>query len=42
MRWVGLVEHMIEERKGYTVLVGKAEGKKPLERPRRRWDHNGS
>jgi hypothetical protein len=22
----------------YRVLVGKAEGKKPLERPRRRWE----
>jgi hypothetical protein len=22
------------------VLVGKPEGKKPLERPRRRWDDN--
>ena len=24
----------------YTVLVGKPEGKRPLERPRRRWEDN--
>jgi len=29
------------ERKGvYRVLVGKPEGKRPLGRPRRRWDDN--
>jgi hypothetical protein len=27
-----------EERKVYKVLVGKPEGKRPLERPRRRWE----
>jgi hypothetical protein len=26
-----------ERRKVYKVLVGKSEGKRPLERPRRRW-----
>jgi hypothetical protein len=30
---------MGEERKVYKVLVGKAEGKRPLGRPRRRWEH---
>jgi hypothetical protein len=30
--------HMGEERKLYKVLVGKPEGKRPLERPRRRWE----
>jgi hypothetical protein len=29
---------MGEERKVYNVLVGKPEGKRPLGRPRRRWD----
>jgi hypothetical protein len=29
---------MGEGRKLYGVLVGKAEGRRPLERPRRRWD----
>jgi len=29
------------ERRGvYMVLVGKPEGKRPLERPRRRWEDN--
>jgi hypothetical protein len=31
----------IEERRGvYRVLVGKPEGKRPLGRPRRRWEDN--
>jgi hypothetical protein len=29
---------MGEERKVYKVLVGKYEGRRPLGRPRRRWD----
>jgi hypothetical protein len=29
---------MEEERKVYKVLVGKPEGKRPLGRPRRRWE----
>jgi hypothetical protein len=31
---------MGEERGVYRVLVGKPEGKRPLERPRRRWEDN--
>jgi hypothetical protein len=31
---------MGEERGVYRVLVGKPEGKKPLGRPRRRWEDN--
>jgi hypothetical protein len=31
---------MGEERGLYRVLVGKPEGKKPLDRPRRRWVDN--
>jgi hypothetical protein len=38
MRWAGNVARMGEERKVYKVLVGKPEGKRPLGRPRRRWD----
>ena len=31
----------IEERRGvYRVLVGNPEGKRPLGRPRRRWEDN--
>jgi hypothetical protein len=29
---------MGEERKVYKVLLGKPEGKRPLGRPRRRWE----
>ena len=29
-----------EGRGVYRVLVGKPEGKRPLERPRRRWEDN--
>jgi hypothetical protein len=31
---------MDEERGFYSILVGKPEGKRPLGRPRRRWDNN--
>jgi hypothetical protein len=36
--WAGHVARMGEERKVYKVLMGKPEGKRPLERPRRRWE----
>jgi hypothetical protein len=29
---------MGEEREVYKILVGKSEGKRPLGRPRRRWE----
>ena len=38
MRWAGHVARMGEERGVYRVLVGKPEGKRPLGRPRRRWE----
>jgi hypothetical protein len=38
MRWAGHVARMGEERILYKVLKGKREGKKPLGRPRRRWE----
>jgi hypothetical protein len=38
MRWAGHVARMGEERKVYKVFVGKLEGKRPLGRPRRRWE----
>jgi hypothetical protein len=37
-RWAGHVANMGESRGGYRVLVGKSEGKRPLRRPRRRWE----
>jgi hypothetical protein len=36
MKWAGNVARMGEERKLYKVLMGKPEGKRPLERTRRR------
>jgi hypothetical protein len=38
MRWAGHVARIGAERKVYKVLVGKAEGKRPLGRPRLRWE----
>jgi hypothetical protein len=38
MRWAEHVARMGEERQMYKVLVGKPDGKRPLGRPRRRWD----
>ena len=40
MRWAGHVARMGEGRGVYRVLVGKSEGKRPLGRPRRRWEGN--
>ena len=40
MKWAGHVACMGEERGVYRVLVGKAEGKRPLGRPRRRCVYN--
>ena len=39
-RWAGHVARMGERRGLYGVLVGKTEGKRPLRRPRRRWEDN--
>ena len=38
--WAGHVAGMRERRGVYRVLVGKPEGKRPLGRPRRKWDDN--
>jgi hypothetical protein len=38
MRWAGHVAHMGEGRCIYRVLVWRPEGKRPLGRPRRRWE----
>jgi hypothetical protein len=36
MRWAGHVTRMGEKRNEYKILVGNPEGKRPLERARRR------
>ena len=40
MRWAGHVACMGEDRGVHRVLVGKPERKRPLGRPRRRWEYN--
>jgi len=40
MRWAGHVALMGERRGAYRVLVWKPEEKRPLERPRSRWEDN--
>jgi hypothetical protein len=40
MRWTGHVARMGEERDVYRVWAGRLEGKRPLGRPRRRWEYN--
>jgi hypothetical protein len=40
MSWAGHVARLGEDRDVHRVLVGKPEGKRPLGRPRRRWENN--
>jgi hypothetical protein len=37
MKWAGHIARLGEGRGVYRVLVGKPEGKRPMGRPRRRW-----
>jgi hypothetical protein len=40
MRWADHVARMGEKKNAYRLLVGKAEGRRLLGRPRRRWVDN--
>ena len=40
LSWAGHVARMEKSRNAYRVLVGKPESKRPLRRPRRRWEDN--
>jgi hypothetical protein len=40
MRWAGHVARMGEGRGVYRVLVGRSKRKRPLGRPRHRWEDN--
>jgi len=40
MRWAGHVARMGQRRGAYRILVRKPEGRRPLGRPRRRWEDN--
>jgi len=40
IRWAGYVARVGERKGVYRVLMGKPEGKRPLARPRCRWEDN--
>jgi hypothetical protein len=40
VRWEENVARMGEKRGVYRILVGRPEGRRPLGRPRRRWEDN--
>jgi hypothetical protein len=40
MRWSRHVARVREMRSVYRIFIGKPEGKRPLARPRRRWEDN--
>ena len=40
LRWVGHVARMKENRSAFKILTVKPTGKRPLGRPRRRWEDN--
>ena len=38
LRWAGHVARIEEGRSAFKILIGKPTGKRPLGRPRRRWE----
>ena len=40
LRWAGHVGRMEEGRSSFKILTGKPTGKRPLGRPRHRWEDN--
>ena len=40
LRWIGQVARMEEGKSTFIILIGKPTGKRPLGRPRRRWEDN--
>jgi hypothetical protein len=40
MRWAGHVARMGEGRGAYRILMGRPEGRRPLGRPRHKWEDN--
>jgi hypothetical protein len=40
LRWAGHRARVGDRRSAHRILVGKPEGMRPLERPRRRWEDN--
>ena len=40
LRWPGYIARMEEGRSAFKILTGKPKGKRPLGKPRRRWEEN--
>ena len=40
MRWAGHVARLEEGRSAFKILTGKPTARRPLGRPRRRWEDN--
>ena len=40
LRWAGHVARIQEGRSAFKIFTGKPTGKRPLGRPRRRWEDN--
>jgi hypothetical protein len=40
MRWAGHVARIVEGRGAYRVLMGRPEGRRPLGKPRCKWEDN--
>jgi hypothetical protein len=40
MGWAGHIARMRGKRDAYRILVGRPEGRRPLGRPRRKWEDN--
>ena len=38
--WAGHLARMVEGRSAFKILAGEPTGKRPLGRPRRRWEDN--
>ena len=38
--WAGHADTMEEDKSAFNILTGKPTGKRPLGRPRRRWEDN--
>jgi hypothetical protein len=38
IKWAGHVARMGEGRGAYSIFMGRPEGRRPLGRPRRRWE----
>jgi hypothetical protein len=42
LRWPGHVARMEEGRSAFKIVTGRPTGKRPLGRPRRRWEDNNT